>query len=185
MNDPIVEVLRKILTPLGEERCNALLALALGEFQRRQIVSYFDTGLRSDGSTLFWKLGEPSPLDEDTTVFAIFHVQHEGGKSEMVVFAYAVTKDEESGEEGYTYFQEVIPDPKNIQGPISGEALFLELCDFLGVPEAKDPDEPQEPEEAPEPEPAAAKSKGPRAPTGKRRAPATNGTNGATGEATT
>jgi hypothetical protein len=128
----LLEMLHEVLEPLGERRPE-LMALIAHEMKTMPVVQFccdkavvVSPDLVRTCNT--WKLGEPSPTDESTIVFAMLH---DLDQRAVIVYTFQAT---ESGEEyAYTtqFFREVIFDPALIQGPIHHDALFAQLRTHL------------------------------------------------------
>jgi hypothetical protein len=139
----IVEVLGELLSPLGDSRKNTILKWVKREIQTAAIVTYVEEAgapivKESDGTEtggpLLWKVGEPSPINETETVFAMF-VDDEG---EVTAFSFS----EESVEDKVAryFFRTIIFKPIHVHGPVHANALVREIGNFIG-------DEPEEPDE--------------------------------------
>jgi hypothetical protein len=127
-----IEMLERILSPLGEERSEHLLALAEDYLENISPISWC-AGRSEPGEELeavVWELGKPSPLSEDRTVFAIFD-----WPEYRCCVAYSFSAVQVQGQDGALgyYHREKIYDPRYSTGPISLTALFKELEYHLTV----------------------------------------------------
>jgi hypothetical protein len=140
MDDTLVTMLGQVLAPLGEERQAQLLALIRKEIAERPLIQYCWDGVMeadANGDGGAWEVGKPSPIanSKTATVFALLHWEDRNA-----VIAYSVDQEDAADGSGkfFSYYREVIFNPKHIRGPISPEALFIDLMAFLAEP----PDDP-------------------------------------------
>lgn len=149
----IVQVLDLILAGLDEKDRKQILGWVEGEIERRAIVEYCqDEGSppftvaaqKEDGSPdpyesggpLVWRLGQPNPLDEDATIFAMFY----DWESRMVTaFSYKETSID--GRAAHSFFRSVVCKPVHVHGPVHHFALVNEIGEFMAEdePGAGDP----------------------------------------------
>lgn len=139
----MVQVVDLILAGLDEKDRKQILAWVEGEIARRAIVEYCqDEGCppftvqaqKADGSPdnyesggpLVWRLGQPNPLDDEATVFAMFY----DWESRMVT-AFSFKEAEIEGRAAHSFFRSVICKPVHVHGPVHHYALVNELGEFL------------------------------------------------------
>ena len=138
LKNALVEFLGPIFETLPKEDAQKILAMVHYEMQNRALVSFCNSVTGCDLKTGFpcyrnWGLLQPSPLDEQQTVWAM--VQCDDG---IVVFTVQeVVAEGENGEEqtGYQFFREVIRDWRQISGPIHHDALVKTLEGFMQAAE--------------------------------------------------
>ena len=121
-----IELLERILSPLGEQRSEHLLALAEDYLENVSPITWC-AGRSEPGEELeavVWQLGKPSPLSEDRTVFAIFD-----WPEYRCCVAYSFSAVQAQGQDGALgyYHREKVYNPRYSTGPISLTALFKEL----------------------------------------------------------
>lgn len=150
----ILAVLGELLEPLGPDRKKLILGWVAREIQTHAIVQYvyeegppvtrvYDAqGDRRDesgqpfyeaGGPQIWRIGEPSPLIAQETVFAMF--QGEAGP----VTAYSFMPVEVDGRSAVYFFRSVICKPVHVHGPVHHNALVGELGFFLAEEDEKIP----------------------------------------------
>jgi hypothetical protein len=76
-----------------------------------------------------WRIGDQSPADASCKIFAMSF--HEGIRA---VIAWSV-RDSSTTDEGapiaMEYFREVVFNPHIIHGPVTGKALYLDMCNAM------------------------------------------------------
>ena len=133
MPDPdpqsLIEILDTILAPLGDAR-KPVLAWVEREIETHAIVQYvYEEGgpiVGDAGGPQLWRLGQPSPIDGDETIFAMFHWE-----SSKAIAVYSFKQVEDGGRTGTLFFRTLLFKPIHVHGPVSGSALPLELAAFL------------------------------------------------------
>lgn len=121
MDDPIVEALKAILSPMGEKQASTVFGWMQQEARDRALVAYC-----WDGGNGIFELGKPSPINPDVIVFAMLHWEQQNC---VVVFG-AETKEVEQGTM-VQYHRTLVFSPKHVAGPLSADALFNELESFM------------------------------------------------------
>jgi len=121
-----LELLRRVLEPLGERRCAELLSLADDYLEQVSPLTWMagqsEPGEENDAVS--WKIGESSPLDKDATVFALFYEPDLGAG---VAYTFKAIMLEGHPEPMATYQREFIYNPRYGTGPIALNALFEDL----------------------------------------------------------
>jgi hypothetical protein len=127
MGSAMIEMLGHVLAPFPEDRKSAMIAWVEHEIETRPLI---DCLTSADGVT--WTLGEKSPSNEAATVFAMLY--HEAIRA-VIIYAVNITPvaGSTNGEASFEYFREVCFNPRHVHGPISGEALYLDLREFVAV----------------------------------------------------
>ena len=156
----IVDVLGEVLAPLPADQRGAILEWVKREIATRAIVQYVyedgppilrDADGNETGGPQIWKLGEPSPLDENEIVFCMFYWEEE-----RVVAVYSLKQQEIDGQQATFFFRSLVFKPVHVHGPVHHGALVNELGAFLDdAPDTPPDDEEREPESEPEPARAA------------------------------
>ena len=154
----ILDALSELLEPLGKKRKELILGWVAREVQTHAIVQYvYEEGppmtrVRDEsghdvelGGPQVWRIGEPSPLVPEETVFAMFHTE------QGAVTAYSFKPVEVDGRAAVYFFRSLICKPIHVHGPVHHDALTAELGGFLA-----DDDELEEQLAETNPEPAHA-----------------------------
>lgn len=174
--NPILEAVRRVLTPLPEPARGQVLALVAHHMQKVPLVSYVcAVGEASDAAThpadaehpqpwtspiaYEFRIGQPNPLDQANTVFAMFHWFAQG---HVVVFSLN-TAQLDTGDALAVYTRDVVFQPRFVSGPLSLDALAADLGYHLEATPWDDVDEPDEPDDAPEEREASGNGGGRRA----------------------
>jgi hypothetical protein len=127
----LLEMLNEVLEPLGEHRA-PIMALVAHEMKTKAVVSFCcdKPVVNPDGtrSCNTWKLGEPSPTDDSTVVFAMLH---DFDQRSVVAYTFQAIEGDEEYRYKTQFFREVIFEPSLVQGPIHHDALFAELREHL------------------------------------------------------
>jgi hypothetical protein len=127
MANPLEEMLRTVLAPLGDRR-EIVMRWFEQEIATRPIITHVDDGsVDEKGNPLPWKLGGKSVLDSDATIFAIFIDE---GTGDAIVYSFkSIQVAGDNGEKlgAVQFFRELVCEPKHIHGPISHDALFADL----------------------------------------------------------
>ncbi len=77
-----------------------------------------------------WRIGEKSPTDRSCTIFAM--ALHESMPAVYVYTAReAQTEDGSERERATEYFREIVRNFTVVQGPATGKALYLDLCNMM------------------------------------------------------
>lgn len=136
MASAMIEMLGHVLAPFPDEQRNAMISWVENEIATRPLL---DCVTSQDGVT--WTLGQKSPSNESATVFAMLFNEP---MRAVVIYSVNITpiQDAQNGEASFEYFREVCFNPKHTHGPISGEALYLDLREFVAV-DLPDPENPQ------------------------------------------
>jgi hypothetical protein len=126
----ILTALGMILAPLDEEQRDAILAGVKREIEERAIVSSCWDGTSQATDTVeasyVWNLTQPSPMNPSHIVFAMLHWEEINA-----VVIYTVGEKEVEGGKVFEFAREIVFNPKHIAGPLSHEALFKDLMEFL------------------------------------------------------
>lgn len=147
MEDPksVLEVLGELLAPLGSKRQKLALSWVEHEIQNHAIVNYVeevgapivkDADGNETGGPLVWRIGAPSPLSGDETVFAMF--LDDAG----VVTVYSFQYVEIEGKTAAYFYRSLLFRPIHVHGPVHHNALLSELGQFIGEDEAEGDPEP-------------------------------------------
>jgi hypothetical protein len=142
----IVTMLKTILDPLPEHEkemiarwaqreavSSALITVAT---QRTWVNAYEKDGkLHPAGyHTLTWEAGAPSPHNANATIFAMLQADDE----HVHIYSAAMTKVAGSEDVSVQYFREVLFHPDTVFGPMTGEALFEEFCNYFATEEEQE-----------------------------------------------
>jgi hypothetical protein len=126
----ILTALARVLEPLGAERQGEVLEWAKEHLAECPIFTYLcATGEAGDVDTVGhakvyeYKIGEPHPLDESNTVFAILHWHTQGV---FVVYSFKAVFLETGAAAG-TFTRDLVFQPRFAQGPLTLEALYSDL----------------------------------------------------------
>lgn len=127
MANALTDMLEKILVPLGD-KSKLVLGWFERELQTRMVITHCDDGSADEkGEPLAWKLGGKSVLDSTCTIFAMFLDEERG---DVLAYSFKAVEVATTGGEkvgAIQFFKEHIVAPKHIHGPISHEALFVDL----------------------------------------------------------
>lgn len=139
MDDQILTLLEPILLPLGQGKAAAILELVAEEIKTRGLVQHCWDGVTvpdpSDPDRPWaWDIGQRNPIN-DAVVFAMFHWEERN-----FVIAWAFEEGEIAGKKTISYFRHVINDPKHVTGPISPEALYIDMISSLQAADETDKD---------------------------------------------
>jgi hypothetical protein len=120
----MTEMLGHVLSPFPEDRRNAMISWVEREMETRPLI---DNLTSDDGVN--WVLGEPSPGNPGAVIFAMLY--HEPIRG-VVIYSVSMTPAD-GGQTAFEYFRETCFNPRHVHGPISGDALFLDLHEFVAV----------------------------------------------------
>lgn len=137
----LVEMLDLILAGLDETDRKQILTWVGSEIEKRAIVEYCqDEGAPpfqvtaekqedsyESGGPLVWRIGQPNPLDQEATIFAMFY----DWESRMVT-AFSFKEGEIDGRVAHSFFRSVVCKPVHVHGPVHHFALVNEIGEFLG-----------------------------------------------------
>jgi hypothetical protein len=134
MASAMIELLNHVLAPFPEQQRTAMISWVEHEMATRPLLDWV-----TDTKGRTWTLGQKSPSNDSATVFAMLF--HESMRA-VVVYGVNITPVQGStnGEAAFEYFREVVFNPEHLHGPISGEALYLDLREFVAV-DLDDPDD--------------------------------------------
>jgi len=125
-NNALTELLEKVLAPFDEGRRAQMIAWVDQEVQTRPIVDCVE-----DRKGSAWKLGEESPSHTGAIIFAM--LLHESLRAVVVYTFTATAVEDDPNAMAFEYFRETIFEPRFTHGPISGDALYADLEDFVRV----------------------------------------------------
>lgn len=139
-----LELLTKVLEPLGPEQCQEIVNLAAEYIREVSPITWaagsaepgeagaIEIGKDEQGQpvevpTNTWAIGQPSPLTPDYVTFALFYDDATGTLVALLVqFAQG-----QNGELVAQYKRERIFNPRYASGPLSLESLYNDLKFFL------------------------------------------------------
>jgi hypothetical protein len=137
-----IDMLRRVLEPLGGKRSEHLIALTRDYLENVSPLTWCAAQSEPgepDGAAV-WQLGAPSPLNGDRVVFALFY-----DPDARCVVAYSFSAVKQEGFEGAVaiYHREYIYRPRYGTGPIALDALYNDLTFHLtAVVDDEEPDPP-------------------------------------------
>jgi hypothetical protein len=120
----ILTSMRNVLSPLGPERTEEILGWATTHLEDCPLLAYCCAqGETGDRDAFEFRIGSPSPLDTENTVFAIFHWFAQGT---AVVYSFKAALLEDGRALG-VYTRDVVFRPRFLSGPVTLEAMFADL----------------------------------------------------------
>jgi len=141
-----MDLLRRVLMPLGEERCSEVLEMV------QKYLAHVSPVLGAAGFTepgdpvsgqpgetpdaVTWEVGRESPLDKTRTVFAIFDWPE---MRCLVAYSFAALQAEGDDRVIGMYYREKIYRPRYSWGPLTLDALYNDLTYHLDVDVAPEP----------------------------------------------
>jgi hypothetical protein len=119
----MTEMLGKVLAPFEDKQRDEMIGWVEREMESYPLI---DNLTSADGVN--WQLGQPSPgSGVDATVWAMLYNEQIRG-----VVIYTVSINPAEGDRfTFEYFREVCFNPKHMHGPISAEALYIDLALFV------------------------------------------------------
>jgi len=136
MEDPIIEALSQVLSPLGAERLQQVLLWARAEIRDRALIQWVQC---TDGQ--IWEVGKQSPINEGVMLFCMLHWETANC---IVAFGVEPSKNDK-GQDLVLYHKTLVHNVRYATGPASDTALFKELETFLaGGPEGDQTEEGKE-----------------------------------------
>ena len=138
MGSAMIEMLAQVLSPFPEGQRATMIKWIEHEMEAYPLI---DCVTSTDDVT--WTLGEKSPSNNSAAVFAMLYNEALRG---VIIYSVNVTPVEggANGQAQFEYFREVCFNPKHMHGPISGNALYMELRTFVAV-DFEDPENPGPP----------------------------------------
>jgi len=133
MADDLAETLSQVFAPFEEAQRTQLIAWASEELGTRSVITMLVDKRGSE-----WKVGEPSPSNENAVVFAILL----DGPLRCADI-YCVSFVEADGKQGVVYFKETCWDPQHTWGPLGANALWAEWSAFFGASAEGEAEEPK------------------------------------------
>lgn len=130
-----LESLSTLFEPLGARRKDVLLAWVRKEVATRAIVQYvYERGApiqardgETEGGPNVWQIGQPSPLNDKETIFAMFL---DPDSRSVSVYTFTLT-EVDGGEQALHFFRADLFDLIHVHGPVHHDAILSELGSFL------------------------------------------------------
>lgn len=132
MADDLADTLARVFAPFDDDERAQLIAWAGEELGTRSVIT-----LMTDKRGAEWKVGEPSPSNEDAVVFAMLF-----DNAQRCCDVYCVMFVEQNGKEGVLYFKETCWNPDHTWGPLGKRGLWNEWIAFFGGADAGGGEEP-------------------------------------------
>jgi hypothetical protein len=133
MASDLVDALNQVFAGAPQDMREQLIAWAGEELGSRAILT-----MVTDEAGATWRVGEPSPSNKETTVFALLL---DVGARAVDAYTFGMVDGQ-----GVLYFKETVWQLAHTYGPISIEALYLEWRAFF----TNVPIEPAPPDDEPE-----------------------------------
>lgn len=126
MDEALENTLRQVFAPFSEDDREEMIAWVKHESDTRPLHTLYEN---EDG--VVWKIGEPSPTNENLIVFAVLF-EEEATKPCMHIYSCGMVQRED-GATGMLYFKDISFNPKHLHGPIAPKALFLDWGEFMAA----------------------------------------------------